>query len=92
VGVLIAAVTARALLLNRIDAEHIDVLACKKDGSDMMKNTVNRILAGIGYGFLVGAAGGLLIGVLTKHLLFWVVIGGIAGIVLGWLFSLIVTR
>ncbi len=58
----------------------------------MMKDTGYRILAGIGYGFLVGAAGGLLVGVLTDHLFFWIVIGGSAGIVLGWLFSLVVTR
>lgn len=58
----------------------------------MMKNTGYRILAGIGYGFLVGAAGGLLVGVLTNNLFFWVVLVGVAGVALGWFFSLIVTR
>ncbi len=58
----------------------------------MMKNTGYRILAGIGYGFLVGAAGGLLVGVLTDHLFLWILIGGSAGIALGWLFSLFVSR
>ena len=58
----------------------------------MMKRTVNRILAGIGYGFLVGAAGGLLVGVLMNSLWVWIVIGGAAGIAAGLIFSVIITR
>jgi hypothetical protein len=58
----------------------------------MMKNMVNRTVAGIGYGFLVGAAAGLLMGVLAHRFFLWIVIGCVAGVVLGWVFSLIVTR
>ena len=64
----------------------------KKECNGMMKNMVNRALAGIGYGFLAGAAGGLLVGVLANRLFFWIAVGGVAGVVVGWIVSVAVIR
>lgn len=57
-----------------------------------MKATLSKKAAGIGYGFLVGAAVGLVIGVITRNLFFWIIIGSMAGIFLGWLVSLALSR
>ena len=57
-----------------------------------MKASLRKAAAGFGYGFLVGAAIGLLVGVITGNLLFWVVVCAIAGFCLGWLVSLIFSK
>ena len=48
-----------------------------------MKSTIGRLTAGIGYGFLFGAAAGLTAGVVLDRLFFWTIIGVIAGLVIG---------
>ena len=48
-----------------------------------MTNNLGRLTAGIGYGFLGGAAAGLTAGVIANRLFFWTVIGVVAGIVIG---------
>jgi len=54
-----------------------------------MKSTIGRLTAGIGYGFLFGAAAGLTAGVVTDRLFFWTIIGVIAGLVIGIAVALI---
>lgn len=53
---------------------------------------MKRGAAGIGYGFLVGAGLGLFVGVITRNLFYWIVIGAVAGIVLGCIFSFVFNR
>jgi hypothetical protein len=48
-----------------------------------MKSTLGRLTAGIGYGFLFGAAAGLLTGVILDRLIFWAAVGAAAGIIIG---------
>ena len=48
-----------------------------------MKSTIGRLTAGIGYGFLFGAAAGLTSGVVLDRLFFWTIIGVIVRLVLG---------
>jgi hypothetical protein len=48
-----------------------------------MKGTIGRLTAGIGYGFLCGAAVGLTAGVITDRLFFWTIIGVAAGVLIG---------
>lgn len=48
-----------------------------------MKSTIGKLTAGIGYGFLFGAAAGLTVGVITDRLFFWTIIGVVAGVVIG---------
>lgn len=48
-----------------------------------MKSTIGKLTAGIGYGFLFGAAAGLTAGVITDDLFFWTTIGVVAGVVIG---------
>lgn len=48
-----------------------------------MKSTIGKLTAGIGYGFLFGAAAGLTAGVVTKNLFFWTIIGVVAGVGIG---------
>ena len=48
-----------------------------------MKSTIGKLTAGIGYGFLFGAAAGLTAGVITDELFFWTIIGVVAGVVIG---------
>lgn len=50
-----------------------------------MKSTLGRRLAGIGYGFLFGAAAGLTAGVLLRNLWPWTVAGVAAGVAVGLL-------
>jgi hypothetical protein len=56
-----------------------------------MKNCLGRFTAGIGYGFLAGAAAGLTAGVITRDLFFWTVVGVAAGIVVGCIITAVVT-
>jgi hypothetical protein len=55
-----------------------------------MKSTIGRLTAGIGYGFLFGAAAGLTAGVVLDRLFFWTIIGVAAGLVVGCLVALII--
>ncbi len=55
-----------------------------------MKSTIGRLTAGIGYGFLFGAATGLTAGVVLDRLFFWTVIGVAAGLVIGIAIALVV--
>ncbi|MCK4549790.1 MAG: hypothetical protein KAU49_06460 [Candidatus Krumholzibacteria bacterium] len=48
-----------------------------------MKSTIGKLTAGIGYGFLFGAAAGLIAGVVLDRLFFWTIIGMAAGLVIG---------
>jgi len=55
-----------------------------------VKSTIGRLTAGIGYGFLFGAAAGLTAGVVLDRLFFWTVIGVAAGLVIGIAIALVV--
>jgi F0F1-type ATP synthase assembly protein I len=55
-----------------------------------MKSTIGKLTAGIGYGFLFGAAAGLTVGVILDRLFFWTIIGVIAGLVIGCAIALII--
>jgi hypothetical protein len=55
-----------------------------------MKSTIGRLTAGIGYGFLFGAAAGLTAGVVLDRLFFWTIIGVAAGLLIGISVALIV--
>jgi hypothetical protein len=55
-----------------------------------MKSTIGRLTAGIGYGFLFGAAAGLTAGVVLDRLFFWTIIGVAAGLVIGIAVALII--
>jgi hypothetical protein len=48
-----------------------------------MRSTMGRLTAGIGYGFLGGAAAGLTAGVITEDLFFWTIAGTVAGVAVG---------
>ena len=48
-----------------------------------MKSSIGKLTAGIGYGFLFGAAAGLTAGVVTENLFFWTIIGVAAGVLIG---------
>ena len=56
-----------------------------------MRSTIGRLTAGIGYGFLFGAAAGLTAGVVLHRLFFWTATGVVAGLVIGVVVALIVT-
>ena len=55
-----------------------------------MKSTIGRLTAGIGYGFLFGAAAGLTAGVVLHRLFFWTIVGVVAGLVIGIAAALII--
>jgi hypothetical protein len=55
-----------------------------------MKSTIGKLTAGIGYGFLFGAAAGLTAGVVLDRLFFWTIIGVVAGLVIGIATALVV--
>jgi N-methylhydantoinase A/oxoprolinase/acetone carboxylase beta subunit len=48
-----------------------------------MKSAIGKFTAGIGYGFLFGAAAGLTAGVIADNLFFWIIIGVVAGVLIG---------
>ncbi len=48
-----------------------------------MKSSIGKLTAGIGYGFLFGAAAGLTAGVVLHRLFFWTIIGVVAGVAIG---------
>lgn len=55
-----------------------------------MKSSIGRLTAGIGYGFLFGAAAGLTAGVVLHRLFFWTIIGVVAGVAIGIVTALII--
>jgi hypothetical protein len=55
-----------------------------------MKSTIGRLTAGIGYGFLFGAAAGLTTGVVLDRLFFWTAIGVAAGVIIGIAIALVI--
>jgi len=55
-----------------------------------MKNSIGKLTAGIGYGFLFGAAAGLTAGVVLDRLFFWTIIGVAAGLIIGIAAALII--
>ena len=55
-----------------------------------MKSSIGKLTAGIGYGFLFGAAAGLTAGVVLHRLFFWTIIGVAAGLVIGIAAALII--
>jgi hypothetical protein len=55
-----------------------------------MKSTIGKLTAGIGYGFLFGAAAGLTAGVVQDRLFFWTIAGVMAGLVIGIAVALII--
>ncbi len=55
-----------------------------------MKSSIGKLTAGIGYGFLFGAAAGLTAGVVLNRLFFWTIIGVVAGLIIGIAAALIV--
>jgi hypothetical protein len=48
---------------------------------------MNKRAAGIGYGFILGAGIGLVIGVITRNLWIWTAGGAVVGLLIGWLVS-----
>ena len=55
-----------------------------------MKSSIGKLTAGIGYGFLFGAAAGLTAGVVLDRLFFWTIIGVVAGLFIGIAVALII--
>ncbi len=55
-----------------------------------MKSSIGKLTAGIGYGFLFGAAAGLTAGVVLDRLFFWTIIGVVAGLIIGIAAALII--
>jgi len=55
-----------------------------------MKSSIGKLTAGIGYGFLFGAAVGLTAGVVLDRLFFWTIIGVVAGLIIGIAAALII--
>ncbi len=55
-----------------------------------MKSSIGKLTAGIGYGFLFGAAAGLTAGVVLNRLFFWTIIGVVAGLIIGIAAALII--